>query len=141
MISALSLIHSLLTQEGLAANKSWFMSTFPGEIMPACHAISLHNLMPEDVKIDFKRYPYAFLLCLCDELQDWGRTTVEKDHSELVDLRVDFQRGIPMIDCTLKINNEEKKHESLNDLKTKLDGGDLIHVCIKQKDSIKEWKM
>ena len=34
-------------------------------------AIALHSLMDE--KISFKKDPLAFLLFLCDELQEWGR--------------------------------------------------------------------
>ena len=141
VIGALSLIHSLLTQEVLASNQEWLDGTFPGEIMPACHAISLHNLSPKDVKIDFKNYPYAFLLSLCDELQDWGRTMTGEDHSELVELRVDFEKEVPVIDCILEINNEEKKYEALNDLKIKLDGNGLIRVHISQKNKSGKWEI
>jgi hypothetical protein len=141
VIGALSLIHSLLTQEGLASNQEWLDGTFPGEIMPACHAISLHNLSPTDVKIDSKNYPYAFLLSLCDELQDWGRSIAEKDHSELVDLGVDFKQEVPVLYCTLKINDEEKKHRALDGLKAKLDGNGLIRICISQEGKSEKWEI
>jgi hypothetical protein len=44
--------------------------------MPACHAISVHAL--DSVPISFRKYPFAYLLVLCDEIQDWGRPSRKK---------------------------------------------------------------
>lgn len=43
-------------------------------IKEALTAISLHN--QTEIKINFKDNPIAFLLVLCDSLQEWGRTII-----------------------------------------------------------------
>ena len=40
---------------------------------PAIEAIALHNLKSPSYRISFKKKPIAFLLALCDQLQEWRR--------------------------------------------------------------------
>jgi hypothetical protein len=45
----------------------------PGEYMPAIQAIALHNLRRHRDKVSFAQQPLAFLLAVCDQLQEWQR--------------------------------------------------------------------
>ena len=135
VISALLLIHSLFTQEELAKKQDWFYGTFPRDIMPACHAISLHNLQEKNLKIGYKKYPFAFLLRLCDELQDWGRSKAGYDQSELVEFEIKNEGDIPTISSTLKVNDSffEQKAKSINFLCDQLQTDGLLRVVISLK--------
>lgn len=48
-------------------------SVKPADYLPAVRAIALHNLRRPDHRIIFDRDPLAFLLALCDQLQEWRR--------------------------------------------------------------------
>jgi hypothetical protein len=43
------------------------------EYEPAVRAIAMHNLRRHDQRIKFSKDPLAFLLALCDQLQEWRR--------------------------------------------------------------------
>jgi hypothetical protein len=45
----------------------------PKEYDPAVQAIAMHNLRRYEPKISFQAAPLAFLLALCDQLQEWRR--------------------------------------------------------------------
>jgi hypothetical protein len=45
----------------------------PEKYKPAVQAIALHNLRRREDKISFSRQPLAFLLAVCDQLQEWRR--------------------------------------------------------------------
>jgi hypothetical protein len=45
----------------------------PDEFKPAVEAIALHNLRKHEDEISFIKQPLAFLLALCDQLQEWQR--------------------------------------------------------------------
>ncbi len=49
--------------------------------LPACHAICLHAIKEE--RINFETHPFAFLLVLCDELQDWGRPSQQEARNNI----------------------------------------------------------
>lgn len=141
VISALLLMHSLLTQEDIKRFSRddwiWLQGTFPKEILPACHAIATHHL--EEIKISQKQYPYAFLLILCDVLQDWGRSIGQSDYSELADINIDCSKRNPEIACVLRINNEKKLKE-LDGLKKRLHA-DTYKVVIEQEDTRRKWEI
>ena len=139
-MSAILLMHSLLTQEELARNQGWLFGTLPNVIMPACHAIAVHSFNPQDIKINFRQYPYAFLLMLCDELQDWGRSVGGKDYTELTDFEFCYQRDTPTINCTLRIHNDTKLND-LDKLKSKLNTDGLMKISIKRKNGGRTWKI
>jgi len=147
IISALLLMHSLLTQEEIkkfsGEGLEWIRQTFPHEIMPACHAISIHHLVQEiqteDFRNNLRHHPYAFLLILCDVLQDWGRSISQKDYSELVDINIDCSHHRPVISCNLQVNNK-RKLEELDMLENKL-SNNLLEVVIKQESGDRIWKI
>jgi hypothetical protein len=69
VIGGLILTHLLAIRQGFArSDNPW---TFLYDHMPACHAIAIHQL--PSISIDFCKHPFAYLLVLCDEIQDWGR--------------------------------------------------------------------
>ena len=133
VISSLLLMHSLLTQEKISLYRNWFVSIFPYEILPACHAISVHNLGFEDFKIGLSTYPYAFLLTLCDVLQDWRRCAPGKDYSELKDFNFRCRRSFPILEFKLKINLPKKEKEIIG-LQEKLTTNGLMEVSIQKEN-------
>jgi len=48
-------------------------SVDPSDYAPAVRAIALHNLRRHDPKVKFSKEPLAFLLAICDQLQEWRR--------------------------------------------------------------------
>ena len=138
VVSSLLLIHSILTQEKIAKSREWFFNTFPKEVLPACHAIALHNL--EDVPKSFGKCPYAYLLVLCDSIQDWQRSLGATDYSELKAITVDFSDNIPAIKAGLLIN-DVKKVDELNKLSRGLETDGLIRVEIRQTNGEGKWTM
>jgi hypothetical protein len=132
VISSLLLIHSLLTQEDIGQHQEWFYGTFPNSVLPACHAIAVHDLDLKDYKISLKQFPYAFLLVLCDTLQDWKRSTLPKDYSELIDINVSPKE--PKIEVKLQINDTDEKIKELKNLKDRLDTEELIEITIRDSN-------
>jgi len=120
----------------------WFQNTFPCEILPACHAIALHSLEVDDeiARISLSKCPYAFLLVLCDTIQDWQRSLGGTDYSELMAIDVSFSGNIPVIKCDLQINMK-KKIEELDKLGNKLETDGLMLVEIKQTNGNKTWRL
>lgn len=119
VISALLLIHSVLSKEKFINREQWLNRDFPFYIMPACHAISVHNLRTDDICITFNETPFAFLLILCDEMQDWGRSKNTIDQSELLDVIVNNTLETPKIEFKIRVNSA-KKINSLELLKKNL---------------------
>jgi len=138
VISSLLLIHCLLTQERITRFKQWFIGTFPYEVLPACHAISIHNIKMEKTKISLQRYPYAFLLVLCDALQDWERSSGHKDYSELTDIKADFSKSVPLLEFSLRTNVSRKSRE-IKECVDKLRSNGLIKIRIKEENKNKSW--
>ena len=118
-ISSILLLHSLLTKEKLVNMENWINRDLPFWIMPACHAISLHTFTHKEIQIKFEKFPFAFLLSLCDELQDWGRSLNEKDHSTLRGISIDENDDIPEIIINITCNNNNK-YKNIKKLKKKL---------------------
>lgn len=46
-------------------------------LLPGLQGMAMHNLKEEQLgfKIKFDDFPFAYLLVLCDEIQEWGRAT------------------------------------------------------------------
>lgn len=129
VVSSLLLIHSLLTQEKITQDYVWFISDFRHLIIPACHAIATHNLFFANQEISLAKYPYAFLLILCDTLQDWERCLEGKDYSELKDMTFNSTSVPPEVTFKLAINSKEKTDEIVR-LQSKLSTDKLIRVKI-----------
>jgi hypothetical protein len=140
VISSLLLMHSLLTKEKIAQSPTWIMETFPTEVLPACHAIALHGLESEGFIVSFGEHPYAFLLMLCDAVQDWQRSIDSEDHSELKAIDFSISAKVPKIEFSLDIQNENKIRE-LDELAKKLKTDGLLEVEIRQYNGDKLWKL
>jgi len=84
--------------------------------LAASHAISLHNM--KNIPVKFKQHPYAFILILCDEIQDWGRgnhkskefdNSKPKDFIALEWVEVKILNSIPEIHFKISCQNERKE--------------------------------
>ena len=75
--------------------------------LPACHSICLHTL---DLKIDFTKHPRAFLLILCDKIQDWGRPAKESNREViyLENIKND-EAEIPIINFIVAFSKKKGK--------------------------------
>jgi len=98
-------------------------------VIPACHAIATHNLCFQNKEISLAKYPYAFLLILCDTLQDWERCLGGKDYSELKNMTFDSTSVPPEMTFKLAIDSKEKTGEIAR-LASKLSTDNLIRVKI-----------
>lgn len=147
VISSLLLIHSLFTKEKTVRSNIWFLNAFPRDVLPACHAIALHALPSQDLDtiggISLSKCPYAFLLVLCDTIQDWQRSLGKTDYSELYDIDFDMSGIVPVLTISLKINEEafDKKDGELKALEKNLKTDGLIKIIIKQTNGKGEWKL
>jgi hypothetical protein len=93
--------------------------------LAASHAISLHSMA--NIPVKFNQHPFAFVLILCDEIQDWGRGNhrsgnndeiVPKDFVALewVEVKVsDMPEIYFKISC-----NEERKKDLIDTLQKRL---------------------
>lgn len=128
VISALILLHLLGIRQGFLNSSD---HNFLYVHLPASHSICLHNL---DLKIDFTKYPLAFLLILCDEIQDWGRPTKEinQDLIYLYDINIDGSK-IPTIIFNVAIS-ENRGNNLKNILSKRLQTSHLIKVKILNLD-------
>jgi len=110
--SGLILAHELGIRKGFYESVEKSEAFFKNHI-PACHAICCHSI---ECNIDFKKHPYAFLLKICDELQDWGRPSKRNnlDNIKLLDINIS-ENDIPTIYFELEITNNRKK-ELINKL-------------------------
>jgi hypothetical protein len=117
VLSALMLCHRMAIKEGFLCKSpqradnavdrnQWDFLNH----LTASHAISLHSI--EAVPIRFEQHPFAFMLVLCDEMQDWGRGNV-KNHDfvalEWVDVKI--EEDVPQI--RFKINCDTERMNSL----------------------------
>jgi DNA-binding transcriptional regulator YiaG len=140
IISSLLLIHSLFTQEKIRNFNEWLFETFEPEIIPACHAISIHNLKIDYEKISLSQSPFAFLLVLCDTIQDWERSVAGKDHSELKYIEVGFSDITPTIEFALQINSV-RKFDELDELQKRLSADKLVEIRIRQENGNRFWRI
>jgi hypothetical protein len=105
VLGALMLCHRMAIREGFLEQPNPL--DFLKNHLPACHAISLHAL--ESIPVNFTKHPFAYLLILCDELQDWGRpSNINDDVIELKNLAIDVGRT-PTIRLTIEALPERRK--------------------------------
>jgi hypothetical protein len=104
VLGALMLCHRMAIREGFLDPRPLdFLRTH----LPACHAISLHDL--KSFPVTFGKYPFAFMLILCDELQDWGRPS-KRVNPYVIDLKKVTVGGssIPEIQFEINASNERR---------------------------------
>ena len=84
--------------------------------LAASHAISLHSI--ESIPVKFNQHPFAFILILCDEIQDWGRgnhkstdfdSIKPKDFVAVEWVEVKIIENIPEIYFKISCNNDREK--------------------------------
>jgi len=129
VISALMLAHLLGIRQGFLEERgNW---DFKYNHLPACHAIAAHWL--PSISIRFATHPLAFLLVLCDEIQDWGRYTSseECEENDIVYLRdVEVLNTNPIsIKMCVKASRERQK-ELRNKLLERLHPNEALSVSI-----------
>ena len=140
VLGALMLAHLLAIRHGFLPREGVY-GNFLYNHVPACHAISVHHMSA--VKVSFEKHPLAFLLILCDELQDEGRPRArgkreESDTIKLVDIEViranlSSTNKPPRI--TVKIEASEQKQKSFVDtLRERLVEADPETLVIKNAD-------
>jgi len=124
---------SIRGSDGIFSN--WNEKYFEGDIAPACAAIFIHNLdkiLFLDNRIDPKKAPLAFLLRLCDSLQEWERPLKKKPYGERADK---FDIGLTPSNHLIYYANINKKHINKieGDIKSVLATMDYF-IIIKIKD-------
>jgi hypothetical protein len=110
VLGALMLCHSMAIREGFLEQPSPL--DFLKNHLPACHAISLHAL--ESIPVNFTKHPFAYLLILCDELQDWGRPS-NRDN-EVIKLRKVTINGQDIPTIKFEIEASQERRKKLNDV-------------------------
>jgi hypothetical protein len=93
----------------------WNQRYFDEDVVPACATIFLHNLHPRcfsNTKIVIQKAPLAFLLKLCDCLQEWERPSQENPTGlEAKQFDINIEHGIiifttPSAELKEKIKND-----------------------------------
>jgi hypothetical protein len=136
VLGALMLCHRMAIREKFLAQKSDNRARNPWDFfynhMPACHAICVHTL--NEVKIAFHKHPFAFLLILCDELQDWGRPSNKdnKDNINLLDISVEICDQLSKIQ--ILIDASPVRRNRLNEILDKRLEKSQIKIEIIQRD-------
>lgn len=123
------LAHKLAIRDGFYERPNR-QGDFSRNHLPACHAICCHTL---DYAIHFRKHPYAFLLKLCDEIQDWGRpsTNTEREIIKLIDIKID--NNLPIVIIELDLNNSSQNILIQKLSKDKMIADDNLHVKLKNK--------
>jgi hypothetical protein len=140
VLGALILAHLLAIRHGFLPREG-FHGNFLYNHVPACHAISAHHMSA--VKVSFEKHPLAFLLILCDELQDESRPRApgkreESDTVKLLDIEV-TRANLSTVNkrprITVKIEASEEKQKNLVDtLRKRLVEADPETLVIKNAD-------
>ena len=100
----------------------WGRNHFDKEIVDACSAISIHNIMGEldNVNITYESARLAYLLILCDSIQEWDRFSPGQRIYDAFSIRPTFRNGIPNIHFSLP----NYKIENMNQVLSKLSRND-----------------
>jgi len=106
VLGGLMLAHLLAVKEGFAGERTW---DFLFNHLPACHSICVHNL--SSLCIGFRKHPLAFLLILCDEMQEWGRPSKleNMDNIRLLDVDVSLEGERIVVTFDALISHERQK--------------------------------
>lgn len=104
VLGGIILAHLLAVRSGFAeGDRKW---DFLLDHLPACHAIILHTMTE---KINFSRHPFAFLLALCDEIQDVGRPSRLEKQDNLLILDLNIQKvNVPEICFKVQVSDKRR---------------------------------
>ncbi len=138
VLGGIMLAHLLAVREGFTERENTW--DFFYNHLPACHAICLHHLK---VPIKFELHPIAFLLSLCDELQDWGRpSNLLTLQSPLIFRNIDVTKSSSThrIKVVVEIQANKRRKESLRKALTNLctSGGISVSIMDNKKVQIFE---
>lgn len=146
VLSALMLCHRMAIKEGFLGRPPQTTET-PStpernlydyvDHLEASHAISLHNI--DSIKVKFREYPFAFILILCDEMQDWGRGS-RRGYNDFISLdsvdeemtTVD-QKRIHEIRFSIR-SAPERMLRLKETLRKRLEPGDTMKIIINSED-------
>ena len=93
-----------------SSRRGWGRKHFDKEIVDACSAISIHNIIGDldNVNITYRSARLAYLLILCDSIQEWDRFSPGQRFYDPFSIRPTFRNDIPNIHLSLpnyKIDN------------------------------------
>ena len=114
VLSALMLCHRMAIREGFLGDvaNSRDRWDFLYNHLPASHAIGTHTA---SVQVSFAKHPFAFLLVLCDEIQDWGRPS-NKENNDIIELRDISIEGLEIPTIRFYIEASENRRDRLTDV-------------------------
>jgi hypothetical protein len=135
VLSALMLCHRMAIREGFLVEKTTGKGRwdFLYNHLPAGHAIGVHTA---STSVSFAKHPFAFLLVLCDEIQDWGRPS-NKDNDDVIELRDISIDGseIPTIGFEI-LASENRRVRLANVLEKRLAKDNSINIEILPPESL-----
>lgn len=114
VLSALMLCHRMAIREGFLGESTNSRNRwdFLFNHLPASHAIGVHTT---STSVSFAKHPFAYLLIICDEIQDWGRPS-NKENDEIINLRDIAIEGSEIPTIKFKIEASENRTNKLNDV-------------------------
>jgi len=96
----------------------WGRNHFDEEIVDACAAISLHNLVEDipNLEISYENSRLAFLLILCDTIQEWDRFSPGQRVYDPHSVSIDFQDDLPHITLSVSTSKIRRIRNIINKL-------------------------
>jgi hypothetical protein len=85
----------------------WGAVCYDSQIIDAVSAIMIHDILHEVDNISFDTTPIAYLLVLCDTLQEWNRPSRKRKVYNTGSIRLDFH--IDKIICQLNYSKKDVK--------------------------------
>jgi len=134
VIGALMLTHLLAVKEGFATDRKW---DFLYNHLPACHAISLHHL--PSIPVEFLKHPLAFVLVLCDELQDWGRPSSRKT-PDLIELKDISITKMDTLAIQIEIESSANRKKELEEVIARRLQDNAIKIIIQAVEGSDNWQ-
>lgn len=112
------------------AGKNYDQRIFENDLVSVCTSIFIHNvdqgyLDKNPIKIDYNNAPLAFLLSLCDKIQEWDRPGSELSEKEVYGPEK-FQIEVENNKLTMSMDIEEdRKKDIKNEINQTLTGLDI----------------
>jgi hypothetical protein len=136
VMGALMLVHLLAIRNGFLQREGPYGNFLYNHVC-ACHAICVHGMT--NIKISFGKHPLAFLLVLCDELQDWGRPRASGNLEQEAITLLDIEATRPTTDgafrITAKVDGSLLKQQNLVEVLIKrLEIDDSVKLVVKNSE-------
>jgi len=117
-------IHKTVTIDHHEINFDW--SNLTNYILPANNAILLHNKPKAYLKklVDYREHKYAFLLILCDTIQNWsrpkwGNTNPKSEHTKPNQYKIKCYRNGNKYKIIIEFPNKREAERAKNELDDK----------------------